>query len=149
MVPSTVWQPAKKRRMLCELESGGEEKNPMGYKTPFIEQLPDDLVLRIFSFLDLETFGRVQCWSKFWFKFIEIPYAVRYYEEARLKADEMLKAYEEASKRWEERFQAPQEDSLAKFPSYAFYLGLCAYETLTWDCLLASVREPAIFKKLR
>ena len=132
-----VWEPTVKNRKM--LRSIKPAYDPVFHPTlGFLERLPDDVLLRIFTFLPLATMGRVSCWSKGWGTFVEEPYTQRYYTEAQSRASELADAYKAADERWAEHY-APSPSS---FPSYALYLGIVSFETLTWDCRLPATRIP-------
>lgn len=134
---SKVWHRPRKERKITVKRLLADRDNATlldFYETSFLLRLPEELLLRIFSFLSLREMGRVQCWNRCFHKLVEKPYAVRYYAAALDKAKEIEKVYLESDKLWAER-------SLT-FPSYALYLGLISYETLTWDCHLTKERVP-------
>ena len=66
--------------------------------------LPEELVLNVMSHLDIETMGRVECWSKKWGEWLKPHYHKRYVEWVR---DEALRIEEEnarADALWAERW---------------------------------------------
>ena len=70
-----VWAPAKVPRALaCVIP----KSDPAFHPSPWLERLPDEVLLIICSHLDIHTLGRMECWNKAWQSWVVEPYHERY-----------------------------------------------------------------------
>ena len=72
-----AWAPAKVPRALSCIV---QKTDPVFHPSPWLERLPDEVLLIICSHLDIHTLGRMECWNKAWQSWVVEPYHKRYIE---------------------------------------------------------------------
>ena len=93
---------ARPKRKQAQIEYKAHE--PKHTDKPFLDNLPELCLHLIMDNLDIRTMGRVECWSKGWREWLEVPYHVRYIKHLK---EEERRAQEQADRDdalWAEAF---------------------------------------------